>query len=694
MEELNFGHGSNSVSSDQNLINGLQVNHEPTNKLLLPANLDRPNDSSTSSEGDTVDGTDCNLPVLKYISDILLEEDLEGKPCMLEDILGLQAAEKSFYDALNQMDPHLPNHPSFSVYQNFENSDGGFRSSNGSISGFQSSNGSIAAKTGSVWDFSETSHVQTSPVESLSDITLVSDSFSDMQSLGNSRGVGKGNEIIDLEGYQCKPPSPDTLYRNLASVPENYGYNSTNGSKGKKNRQREDGHYTEEGRSNKQSAAFADDSDPQEMFDKVLQGVNPESESCFHDESLNAEGTRKLQHNKQSKGSKTTCSKKPNSNRQVVDLCKLLTECAQAVGSYDQQSASELLKQIRQHSSPYGYATQRLAHYFAEGLEARLAGARSLSYPPLLFMHTSTTEFLKAYQVYVSACPFKKMFHFFANRTIMKQTEKATRLHIIDFGISYGLQWPCLIQSLSEKTGGPPNLRITAIELPQPGFRPAERIEETGRRLAKYSKRYSVPFEYNVIAKKWETIRLEELQIDRNEVIVVNCMHRLKQIPDETVMMNNPRDAVLNLIKRINPDLFMHGVVNGTYNAPAFVTRFKQLLFHFHALFDMYEATVPRDNEHRLLFERAIFGTDIVNVIACEGVERVERPETYKQWQARYVRAGFKQLPLDRELLKKMKTMLKMMGYHKDFGIEDDGEWMLQGWKGRIIIALSALKPA
>ncbi|KAH0997376.1 hypothetical protein GBA52_021240 [Prunus armeniaca] len=202
MEELNFVHGSNSVASDQNLVNGLQVNHEPTNKLLLPANLDRPSDSGTSSEGDTVDSSDCNLPVLKYISDILLEEDLEGKPCMLEDILGLQAAEKSFYDALNQKDPPLPNQPSFSVHQSFENSDGGF----------QSSNGSIAAKTGSVWDFSETSHVQTSPVESLSDTTLVSDSFSDTQSLGNFRGVGEGNEIIDLEGYQCTPPGPNTLY--------------------------------------------------------------------------------------------------------------------------------------------------------------------------------------------------------------------------------------------------------------------------------------------------------------------------------------------------------------------------------------------------------------------------------------------------------------------------------------------------
>ncbi|BBN67185.1 hypothetical protein Prudu_6S000200 [Prunus dulcis] len=81
-------------------------------------------------------------------------------------------------------------------------------------------------------------------------------------------------------------------------------------------------------------------------------------------------------------------------------------------------------------------------------------------------------------------------------------------------------------------------------------------------------------------------------------------MNRLKHIPDETVMVNSPRDIVLKLIKKINPDLFIHGVVNGTYNSPFFVTRFKEALFHFSALFDMFEASVPREDERRLLFEK------------------------------------------------------------------------------------------
>jgi hypothetical protein len=82
-----------------------------------------------------------------------------------------------------------------------------------------------------------------------------------------------------------------------------------------------------------------------------------------------------------------------------------------------------------------------------------------------------------------------------------------------------------------------------------------------------------------------------------------------------------------------------------------------------------------------------------MNVVACEGQERVERPETYKQWQARTVRAGFKTLPLEQKLMTKFRGKLKTY-YHKDFVIDEDNDWMLQGWKGRIIYASSCWVPA
>jgi hypothetical protein len=83
------------------------------------------------------------------------------------------------------------------------------------------------------------------------------------------------------------------------------------------------------------------------------------------------------------------------------------------------------------------------------------------------------------------------------------------------------------------------------------------------------------------------------------------------------------------LIRKINPDIFMHGIVNGAFNAlffaPFFVTRFREALFHYSALFDMLETLVPREDRETMLIEKEIFRRKDLNVIACEGWEIMER---------------------------------------------------------------------
>ncbi|KAG9142447.1 hypothetical protein Leryth_018218, partial [Lithospermum erythrorhizon] len=82
-----------------------------------------------------------------------------------------------------------------------------------------------------------------------------------------------------------------------------------------------------------------------------------------------------------------------------------------------------------------------------------------------------------------------------------------------------------------------------------------------------------------------------------------------------------------------------------------------------------------------------------INVIACEGGQRTERPETYKQWQVRNMRAGFTPLPLAEEIKKTAIQHVKT-SYPKDFLINEDGHWLVQGWRGRTLFALSTWKPA
>ncbi|PPD92104.1 hypothetical protein GOBAR_DD10931 [Gossypium barbadense] len=510
--------------------------------------------------------------MLKYINQMLMEEDLEEKTCILQDCLALQAAERSFYEVL------CHNYP-IPAGLNHYYPDDDCNSSKGEFNSFCT---------------------QTSLIDSLERTSL----FLDLR-----RGT------IERLGEGSISPSVDV-----------------DKVRGRKIYQRED---VEEGRINKQLALSLDDSEQTEMFHDVLlcKGENEDSPKC----SLIGNSAQHRQI-KRSNGRR----KKNEKKSEAVDLWSLLTQCAQSVAVNDQRTANEMLKLIRQHSSESGDGTQRLAHYFANALTTRLAGMGAPLYAHLLSNRTSAADVLKAYGVYVLACPFKKMSNFYANKRIMELAEKATTLHIIDFGICYGFQWPCLIQLLSAQTGGPSKLRITGS---------------------------SSHNQCNVIAKKWETIQLEELKITKDEVVVVNCMHRLKNLPNTVSPTECEGDRFETDQKhqsRIHP-----------WGRKWDIQRSVLLL---------------KDDPQRMMFEKEIHGRDIMNLVACEGTERVERPETYKQWQVRTLRTGFKQVPLNQELVKKVMDMVQS-SYHRDFVVDVDGHWMLQGWKGRIIYALSCWKP-
>jgi hypothetical protein len=279
---------------------------------------------------------------------------------------------------------------------------------------------------------------------------------------------------------------------------------------------------------------------------------------------------------------------------EMVDLHTLLLHCAEALSTDNRRGASELLKRIKQNSSPLGDAAQRLAHYFAEGLEARLAGKGSELYQSLMARRTSVADFLKANQLLMAACCCKKVAFIFANKTICNAVAGRSRLHIVDYGLNQGFQWPGLLRMLAAREGGPPEVRITGIDLPQPGFRGSYHIEETGRRLTNFARVFGVPFKFRGIAAKRETVQPEDLNIDRDEVLVVISLCHFRLLMDENLGFDSPsaRDQVLNNIREMRPDVFIHGILNGSYGATYFLTRFREALFHYSAQFDLLDATI------------------------------------------------------------------------------------------------------
>ncbi|XP_024966241.1 scarecrow-like protein 9 isoform X2 [Cynara cardunculus var. scolymus] len=622
---------------------------------------------------------DCDFSdaILGYISKVLMEEDIEDRSCMHQESLDLQAAEKPFYDVLGKKYPPSPwpSHSSEGVLTSVDHS-------RESLDDFPS----LAHNTyvGSFSSCSGYSH----DASNLQNVGALNVSYASSGSSNNTNYVTDGG-LDDLcnenqmmwqfrkgveEANKFLPSGNSFLVSSNAGgfLPQDNNLGNVEGiiSSNSRVRKNSDGddiaEVEKQERSIKQAAIFPDPTLRSEEMDLIFLsslGRGKDALNSFRD-TLRQETRKDTQKDKEEislskgkgrgRGKGKGRGRKQNRKKEVIDLRTLLITCAQAVAADDRMTANELLKEIRQHASPFGDGAQRLAHCFANGLEARLAGTGSQIHKALVSKKTCAADYIKAYHLYIASSPFRKISNFASNRTIREKSENATRIHIVDFGILYGFQWPTLIQRISDRKNGPPRLRITGIDFPQPGFRPAQRIEETGRRLEEYARHFNVPFEYISIAKRWENVKVEDLMLDEGEFLVVNCMYRSKNLLDETVVVDSARNIVLNLIKKINPDIFIHGILNGSYNAPFFLTRFREALFHFSALFDMLETNVPRERAERMLLEREIFGREALNVIACEGWERSERPETYKQWHARNLR----------------------------------------GWKGRIIYAISCWRPA
>ncbi|XP_024386838.1 scarecrow-like protein 14 [Physcomitrium patens] len=368
-------------------------------------------------------------------------------------------------------------------------------------------------------------------------------------------------------------------------------------------------------------------------------------------------------------------------------LTELLYKCALAVSQGDARNATDLLAELRLKSSNQGNPTQRMAHYCMEALVARMSKTGEQLYNVIMNSGPSDARLFKAIRLYLENCPYIKLAHFFAIKALLDACEGATRIHLVCYGICYGVEYPSFIQQLSLRGGKLPHLRMTVIDSASPGDDPASKLHETGRRLTAFAKDVNLPFEFVGLAGNWESFTARDMNLRDDDVLLVYSvgLHRLL---DASVVASSPREVVLRRIRSINPKVFVMVTLNGGYNAPFFMTRVRECVKFFSAMYEGMEMCMPRDDPDRIIIEREIFGLEIMNIVACEGRTRVERAEPYRQWHNRLQRIGFTQLPLNPIVYSKITSM--MSAYHKDYGVGEDNGWFLMGIRNQIIKCCSA----
>ncbi|KAI5062240.1 hypothetical protein GOP47_0022779 [Adiantum capillus-veneris] len=381
------------------------------------------------------------------------------------------------------------------------------------------------------------------------------------------------------------------------------------------------------------------------------------------------------------------------------ELHDMLVQCASVVCLNDTNTAKAIAWKVKQLTSPYGSAAERLAHYFVKALYARFAGTGWSLYRGHLDEHRpSFTQILEAKMKIISSCPFTQASHLFSNETILRVAKGASKLVIFEHQMS-GIQYPSLFKKLAALPGGPPTVSLIAHNVPHYSMLPAQTdvifaaLEEVGQRLSKCAALFMVPFHFTPWFGTRGKIHLQDFVSSKRlpgEVFVAISTSFLRFVTDDIL---DPRPIRLKSFKKLCdtcPDVFIKGAVSGAYSTPFYSTRFKEALSYFACIFDVLDTFIGRNNKDRLVFESEVLGKAILNVVACEGLPVSERVEKYKQWQAVIEEAGMQQLALNANIVHQMESLLK--SWHKDYMIIEDRQNLLLGWRGRTLYALSTWK--
>lgn len=375
-----------------------------------------------------------------------------------------------------------------------------------------------------------------------------------------------------------------------------------------------------------------------------------------------------------------------------IRLVHTLMACAEAVQQDDLKLAETLVKQAGILAVSQAGAMRKVATYFAEALARRIyrlypkTPQNSPAFQDLLQMH------------FYETCPYLKFAHFTANQAILEAFAGKKKVHVIDFSMKQGMQWPALMQALALRPGGPPTFRLTGIGPPSGDN--TDHLQEVGWKLAQLADTIHVEFEYRgFLAESLADLEPAMLDLREDEVVAVNSVFELHQL----LARPGAVEKVLSAVKEMKPEILTVVEQEANHNGPVFLERFTESLHYYSTLFDSLESSgnggggvdgggiAPASNQDKIMSE-VYLGKQICNVVACEGLDRVERHQTSSQWKTRFESGGFEAVHLGSNAYKQASMLLALFAGGDGYRVEENNGCLMLGWHTRPLITTSAWK--
>ncbi|ESW28497.1 hypothetical protein PHAVU_003G291500 [Phaseolus vulgaris] len=362
-----------------------------------------------------------------------------------------------------------------------------------------------------------------------------------------------------------------------------------------------------------------------------------------------------------------------DSQENGIRLVHSLMACAEAVENNNLAVAEALVKQIGFLAVSQVGSMRKVATYFAEALARRIYRVFPLQ--------QSLSDSLQIH--FYETCPYIKFAHFTANQAILEAFQGKSRVHVIDFGINQGMQWPALLQALALRPGGPPAFRLTGIG--PPAADNSDHLQEVGWKLAQLAEMINVRFEYRgFVANSLADLDASMLDLRDDEPVAVNSVfefHKLLARPGAI-------EKVLSVVRQIRPEILTVVEQESNHNGLSFRDRFTESLHYYSTLFDSLEGS-PVNPQDKAMSE-VYLGKQICNVVACEGTDRVERHETLNQWRSRFSSTGFSPVHLGSNAFKQASMLLALFAGGDGYRVEENSGCLMLGWHTRALIATSA----
>ncbi|XP_047341049.1 scarecrow-like protein 1 [Impatiens glandulifera] len=420
---------------------------------------------------------------------------------------------------------------------------------------------------------------------------------------------------------------------------------------------------------------FEDDIDNTQLMEIDSSWINPTCDVMLHDSPKES--------------SSSACSNLTSINRSNETSERLLFDCATLISEGNVKEASIMIDDLRKRFSIQGDPSQRIAAYMVEALAARVATSGKSLYKTLKCKEPPSNDRLAAMQVLFEVCPCFRFGFMAANGAIIEACKDERKVHIIDFDINQGSQYITLIQTLAnlpDKTR--PHLRLTGVDDPESVQRSVGGLNLIGQRLKALAEDLKVSFEFHPVASNTEVVSPLMLDCRTDEALVINFAFQLHHMPDESVSTVNQRDQLLRLVKSLNPKLVTIVEQDMNTNTSPFLQRFSEAYNYYYAVFDSLNATLPRDSMDRLSVENQCLARDLVNIVACEGEERIERYEVAGKWRARMTMAGFESCPMSHNVNDSIRKLIKQ--YSERFTLKEETGSLHFGWEDKILIVASA----